>query len=213
MPVIRTALSSRSDRRSAVLRSAPYRVVTAAIATAGLVVSLAMAGCAIGSSTASPGADSSVSTGAATRVADPSGQRIVLRFDQEVVAATLADTTAGREFADLLPLTLDLRDPMGQAKSGRLPAPIDTAGATTVIDPDTGGIYYVPDRAMIAIYYDDLGHTVPPPGLVAVGSLDAETDPDANTNAEAGPVAGVAAVADAGNRMRVLIDLADRSSS
>ena len=149
-----------------------------------------MAGCAIGSATASPGADSSVSTGAATGVAAPSGQRIVLRFDQEVVAATLADTTAGREFADLLPLTLDLRDPMGQAKSGRLPAPIDTAGAKTVIDPNTGGIYYVPDRAMIAIYYDDLGHTVPPPGLVAVGSLDAGTDFDAG----AGPGAGVAAV-------------------
>ena len=209
MPVMRRAHSSRSDLRSAVLRLVPYRVATAAIAVAGLVVGSALAGCAIGSSTALPGVDSSVSTGAATGVAAPSGQRIVLRFDQEVVAATLADTTAGREFADLLPLTLDLRDPMGQAKSGRLPAPIDTAGATTVIDPDTGGIYYVPDRAMIAIYYDDLGHTVPAPGLVPLGSLDADADVDANAD----PHQGVAAVADAGNRMSVFVDLADRSSS
>jgi hypothetical protein len=209
MPEIRTAHWRRSDLRAAVLRSAPYRVVTAAIAAAGLVASSAMAGCAIGSPTASPGTDSSVSTGAATGAAAPSGQRIVLRFDQAVVAATLVDTTVGREFADLLPLTLDLRDPMGQAKSGRLPAPIDTAGAATVTDPDTAGIYYVPDRAMVAIYYDDIGHTVPPPGLVAVGSLDARTDTDAGAD----PGSGVAAVADAGNRMRVLIDLADRSSS
>jgi hypothetical protein len=209
MTGMRRTDTSRFDLRSAVLRSASYRVVTAAIAAAGLIVGSAIAGCAIGSPTASPSADSSVSTGAATSIAARSGQRIVLRFDQEVVAATLADTTAGREFADLLPLTLDLRDPMGQAKSGRLPAPIDTTDATTVIDPDTGGIYYVPDRAIIAIYYDDLGHTVPPPGLVAVGFLDAGTDTDAGAHSGA----GVAAVADAGNRMRVLIDLADRSSS
>lgn len=206
MPAIPTAPSSRSNRRRAVLRSASDRAVTAAIAAAFLVVSSAMAGCAIGSPTASPGADSSVSTGAATGAAAPSGQRIVLRFDQEVVAATLADTTPGREFADLLPLTLDLRDPMGQAKSGRLPAPIDTAGTATVLDPDTAGIYYVPDRAMIAVYYDDLGHTVPAPGLVPLGSLDADDDADPHQG-------GVAAVADAGNRVRVLIDLADRRSS
>jgi hypothetical protein len=184
-------------------------VVTAAIAAAGVVVSLTMAGCGIGSPTASPGADSSVSTGAATGVAAPSGQRIVLRFDQEVVAATLADTTAGREFAELLPLTLDLSDPMGQAKSGRLPTPIDAAGATTVLDPDRAGIYYVPDRAMIAIYYDDLGQTVPPPGIVPLGSLDA----DVNAGTDADPEAGLAAIADAGNRMRVLIDLADANNS
>jgi hypothetical protein len=80
-----------------------------------------------------------VSTRAATGAPAPSGQRIVLRFDQDLVAATLVDTTAAREFADLLQLTLDLHDPIGQAKSGRLPAPIDTADAMTVIDPDADG--------------------------------------------------------------------------
>ena len=114
--------------------------------------------------------------------------------NDEVVAATLADTPAGREFADHAAVTLDLRDPMGQAKSGRLPAPIDTAGATTILDPDAGGIYYVPDRAMIAIYYDDLGQTVPAPGLVPLGALDA----DLGAGTDVDPHQGVAAVADAG---------------
>jgi hypothetical protein len=125
----------------------------------------------------------------------------VLRFDQEVVRATLTDTAAARQFAAKLPLTLDLRDPMGQAKSGRLPAPIEHASAESTIDPEVGGIYYVPDRAMIAIFYDDLGQTVPPPGLVRLGTVDT------------GPDAGSDAIAAAGNRIRVLIDAADRTSS
>ena len=60
---------------------------------------------------------------------------------------------------------------------------------------------------MIAVYYDDLGHTVPAPGLVPLGSLDADDEADPTPDRHE----GVAAVADAGNRMRVLIDLADRS--
>ena len=121
----------------------------------------------------------------------------MLRFDDEVVLATLSETAAARQFAAQLPLTLDLRDPMGQAKSGRLPGPIDTTSAETVIDPDAGGIYYVPDRVMIAIFYDDLGQSVPPPGLVRLGAVDSGAD----------------AIDAAGNRMRMLMDLADRTSS
>ena len=45
----------------------------------------------------------------------------------------------------------------------------------------------------MAVFYDDLGQTVPPPGLVRLGTVDG----------------GVDSIADAGNRIRVRIDLAD----
>ena len=82
---------------------------------------------------------------------------------------------------------------MGQAKSGRLPSPIDIAGADRVTDPAVGEMYYWPDSATIAIFYDDLGQSVPPPGMVRLGTVDG----------------GVEMIADAGNRVRVRMDLAD----
>ena len=119
------------------------------------------------------------------------GQRIVLRFDQVVVPATLSDTAAGREFATLLPVIVELRDPMGQAKSGRLPVRLNASDAR-ITDPEAGGLYYVPESDLVAVY-DDLGQTVPLPGLTRLGSVDGD----------------LTEIAGAGNRVRVRIDLAD----
>ena len=52
-----------------------------------------------------------------------------------MATATLADTAAAREFAALLPIQLTLRDPVGQAKSGRLPASLTVTDADRVLDP------------------------------------------------------------------------------
>lgn len=119
-----------------------------------------------------------------------------MRFGDAVVPATLAETAAGREFATQLPLTLEVRDPMGQAKSGRLLAPIGPTGTRTTPDPEAGGIYYVPDSQILAVFYDDLGQTVPAPGLIHLGAVDGDLSPVA-----------------AGNRVRVRIDLADSARS
>lgn len=100
------------------------------------------------------------------------GARVVLRFDDRAVAATLADTAASREFAAMLPVTLELEDAWGQAKSARLPRPVPLEGAASTLKPSPGGIYYWPDTAALAVYYDDLGQSVPPPGLVRLGVVD-----------------------------------------
>jgi hypothetical protein len=159
---------------------------------AGAVLAAAsLAGCSLASPAAnldSPSLPVTPTTDSASSV------RIVLRFGDESAAATLADTPAAREFAAMLPLELDLQDPMGQAKSGQLPQRIDVGGAEPVLDPGIGQIYYSPASSTFAIFYDDLGQAVPDPGLVRLGSVDT----------------GMGRVADAGDRFTVRIDLAGR---
>jgi len=118
--------------------------------------------------------------------------RVVLRFGDEFATATLSDTPAAREFAAMLPLRLKLHDPMGQAKSGPLPRPIDAASGEPVFDPVVGEIYYSAPSSTFAIFYDDLGQSIPDPGLVRLGTVDTRTD----------------RIAEAGNRFTVQIYLA-----
>jgi hypothetical protein len=122
--------------------------------------------------------------------------RIVLRFGDESAAATLADTPAAREFAGMLPLEINMHDPMGQAKSGHLPRPIDVSGVEPVFDPAVGEIYYSAPSGTFAIFYDDLGQSIPNPGLVRLGSVDT----------------GIDRIAEAGNRFAVRIDLTNYTS-
>jgi hypothetical protein len=114
-----------------------------------------------------------------------------------VVTATLDDTPTARQFAAMLPLRLDLHDPMGQAKSGRLARAIDVSGADRVVDPRVGEIYYWPPSGDIAIFYADLDQSVPAPGLVRLGVVGS----------------GLDAIASAGNRSTVWIDRTDRIGS
>ena len=75
----------------------------------------------------------------------------------------------------MLPLSLTLSDGWGQAKSGPLPYPV-RAEAERTLRPVRGGIYYWPETAALAVYYDDLGQSVPPPGLIRLGAVDAGLD-------------------------------------
>jgi hypothetical protein len=97
----------------------------------------------------------------------------------------------------MLPLQLNLHDPMGQAKSGHLPWRIDVSGVEPVFDPSVGEIYYWPLSGDIGIFYDDLGQSVPPPGMVRLGVLDT----------------GLDAITSAGNRFIVRIYSVDHSNS
>jgi hypothetical protein len=121
--------------------------------------------------------------------------RVVLHLSTGIATATLDDTTAAREFAAMLPLQLKLHDPIGQAKSGPLPQPLDATGLEPVFDPAVGEIYYSAPSSTFAIFYDDLGQSIPDPGLVRLGVLDS----------------GLDAIDSAGNRFTVQIDLADHT--
>jgi hypothetical protein len=102
--------------------------------------------------------------------------RLTLHVGDEVATATLENTAAAQRFASMLPLDVTLRDAMGQAKSGRLPQPLEVSVAERVLDPEVLGIYYWPPSGRIAIFHEDLGHLVPPPGLVRLGTVDSGLD-------------------------------------
>jgi hypothetical protein len=62
-----------------------------------------------------------------------------------------------------------------------------------VFDPAVGEIYYSAPSYTFAIFYDDLGQSIPDPGLIRLGTVDSSTD----------------RIAEAGNRFTVQIYLAD----
>lgn len=170
-----------------------------------LIAVLAMAASALMGGTAGCGSDApaptvdaapSVSTHSSISPSS-SGRQIVFRFDDQAVPATLSDAAVSRQFAALLPMTVVLRDPMGQAKSGPLPYRIEPIEAVTIADPQVGGIYLTSGGETLAVFYDDLGQTVPAPGLIRLGTVDAD----------------LTALADAGNRLQVSVDLVEGASS
>ena len=113
----------------------------------------------------------------------------MLRLPDDTATVALHNTAAAHEFAAQLPVELTLRDPMGQAKSGRLPVPL-VGDADRVMKPEVAGLYYWPPSGDIGIIYDDLGQTVPGPGMVRLGTV----------------TSGLPAIASAGNRFTVSIE-------
>jgi hypothetical protein len=157
----------------------------AVLPTASVVAVLA--GCSVPSH---PGDKEPVSPPGITSTV--AGVAVVLRVGEHAAAATLTDTPPARQLAARLPLSVQLQDVWGQAKSGRLPHMLNAEGATVVHDPTPGYIYFWPQSEVIAIYYADLGQSVPDPGLVRLGVIDT----------------GLDSLANAGKRFTVHIELA-----
>jgi hypothetical protein len=150
-------------------------------------VAAVLAGCSL---PAGPGVAASVSLSGTSGVA--AGVPAVLRSGDQAAAATLTDTPPARQLAAMLPLTAQLKDVWGQAKSGRLPQVLAVEGGSPTHDPTPGEVYFWPHTEVIAVYYDDLGQPVPAPGLIRLGVVDT----------------GLEALAGACGRVTVRIDLA-----
>jgi hypothetical protein len=161
------------------------RSATGAIA---LTLATALAGCSVPGHTA---ASAAVAMPSSLTPGQARGPRIVVRMHGYAVTAILSNTPEARQFAALLPLSVDLKDVWGQAKSGPLPRPLPSVEAARPVHrPAPGGIYFWPGTDVIAIYYDDLGQSVPDPGLVQLGVIET----------------GLEALADAGRRFTVAIE-------
>jgi hypothetical protein len=150
------------------------RLASRRAAVAALVAALftVVTGCSVGTGTTDRTATVPVSSSPTTGPA----ARVVLQFGDHAVPVTMADSATSRELAARLPLRLQLSDAWGQAKSARLSHSLPVHGTARTLTPQPGGVYYWPDTGALAVYYDDLGQSVPPPGLVQLGTVETGLD-------------------------------------
>ncbi|WUP61999.1 cyclophilin-like fold protein [Streptomyces sp. NBC_00258] len=116
------------------------------------------------SSSAAPSASADRNTSMAIRVT----------IDGRRVDATLNDSPAARDFADLLPLTLDLEDFHQTERIADLPRRLTTSGAPDPAVPRAGDLAYYAPWGNLALYYRD-GDSASA-DLLILGHVDADAD-------------------------------------
>ena len=100
------------------------------------------------------------------------GTIIEITIDGERLQATLDGSAASRDLIDQLPVTLEMSDHGSVEKTGRLPAPLSTAGQPPAADPDIADVgYYAPGQDLV-LYYGDQSSF---PGIVVIGRMDPAT--------------------------------------
>jgi hypothetical protein len=92
---------------------------------------------------------------------------------ETILIATLADNPSAKDFASLLPLTLELKDYADTEKVSDLPKKLSTVGAPAGSDPDVGDIAYYAPWGNLAIYYKDFGYSK---GLIKLAHIDSGVD-------------------------------------
>ncbi|MFD4481711.1 cyclophilin-like fold protein [Streptomyces sp. NPDC058471] len=97
-----------------------------------------------------------------------SAMHIRLMTDGHSVDAALNDSSTARDFAALLPLTLDLDDFQETERIADLPRKLSTDGTPASSDPKAGDLAFYTPWGNLALFYRD-GH--PSPELVILGHL------------------------------------------
>ena len=123
--------------------------------------------------TTGAGGDGSVSTELAEH--SRSGMKIRLALPDKTLTATLNDSESSRDFASLLPLTLTLRDLFGREKYARLPRALAESGDRRHAY-EVGQVIYWSPGPDVAVYYRDDGETIPAPGILVLGTVDASVE-------------------------------------
>ncbi|WP_306151293.1 cyclophilin-like fold protein [Roseovarius sp. MMSF_3281] len=103
----------------------------------------------------------------------PAMTKIQMIVGGDVLFATLEDTTAGQDFAAMLPLDLTLSDYHGIEKVADLPRKLDTSGAPASYKPETGDITLYAPWGNLAIFYKPFQASR---GLVRLGEFDGPID-------------------------------------
>jgi hypothetical protein len=99
---------------------------------------------------------------------------IRVTLDGRPVDATLNDSPAARDFAELLPLTLDLEDFHGTERVADLPRKLDTSGAPEPAAAKVGDIAYYAPWGNLALFYRD--GPAPSADLLILGHLDVSAE-------------------------------------
>ncbi|MFF8911457.1 cyclophilin-like fold protein [Streptomyces olivaceoviridis] len=98
-----------------------------------------------------------------------------LTIDGHQLDATLIDSTAARDLAELLPLTLAMEDFHQTERIAYPPRKLDTTGAPAASTPKAGDLAYYAPWGNLAFFYRDGDHS---PGLVILGRLTEPGDID-----------------------------------
>ncbi|WP_324288919.1 cyclophilin-like fold protein [Streptomyces sp. CoH17] len=99
---------------------------------------------------------------------------IRVTLDGRPVDATLNASPAARDFAELLPLTLDLEDFRQTERIADLPRKLDTSGAPEPTGAKAGDLAYYAPWGNLALFYRD--GPAANADLLILGHLDAEGD-------------------------------------
>jgi len=95
--------------------------------------------------------------------------RIRIIVEGTELAASLENTPAARDFADMLPLELTLEDYHATEKIADLPSRLSTDNAPEGVDPEVGDITYFAPWGNLALFYRDFGYSR---GLVRLGRIE-----------------------------------------
>jgi len=94
--------------------------------------------------------------------------KIKLTIGQDEYIATMNGSRAAKDFIDLLPMTLTLKDYVGTEKISDLPKPLSTIGSPEGTAAYIGDITFYAPWGNLAIFYRDFGHSS---GLIKLGSI------------------------------------------
>jgi hypothetical protein len=97
--------------------------------------------------------------------------RIRIELEGVTLAAILLDSTAAREFRDLLPLELTLQDYAGEEKISDLPRRLDVSTAPPGAAGAVGDIAYYAPWGNLALFYTAAPYA---DGLVTLGRIEGD---------------------------------------
>ena len=101
---------------------------------------------------------------------DPAGAKTELRMiiDGETVTAEMEDNPTSRDFMQMLPLTIQMKDFNGTEKIGYPPRKISTQEAPDGFDPSVGDITLYSPWGNLAVFYRDFTWSR---GLIRIGRI------------------------------------------
>lgn len=108
--------------------------------------------------------------------------KIRLTIGDTEATATLLDNEMARDFASLLPLTLEMHDLFDREKPGRLPRPLSERTAHQLSYEVADVAYWPPAHDLAVFYGDDGRRTIPDPGIIVLGRIDWGLDAIANAS-------------------------------
>lgn len=96
------------------------------------------------------------------------GNKIRFTFSDKEIIVSMADNSAARSLAEMLPLTLQFEDYAGSEKISSLPEKLDTSEVPSGYDPSAGDLTLYAPWGNLAFFYRDHGYAR---GLVPLGTI------------------------------------------